>query len=66
MDWIRILASRCAALFGKRKLDADLVYYCNTIVRDIDLAAQRSTAVDRWAQPLTQQQTCKGCPDNAL
>jgi transposase InsO family protein len=43
-----------------------LVYYCNTIVRDIDLAAQRSTAVDRWAQPLTQQQTCKGCPDNAV
>ena len=42
-----------------------LVYYCNTIVREIDLAAQRSTAVDRWAQPATQPQTCKESPDNA-
>jgi predicted permease len=24
MDWIRILVSRCAALFGRKKLDADL------------------------------------------
>ncbi len=43
-----------------------LVYYCNTIVREIDLAAQRSTAVDRWAQPPTEKQTCKRCPDNAV
>jgi transposase InsO family protein len=39
-----------------------LVYYCQSLVREIDLAAQRSTAVDRWAQP----STCKGCPDNAV
>jgi transposase InsO family protein len=28
-----------------------LVYYCRTLVREIDLRAQRSTAVDRWARP---------------
>ena len=28
-----------------------LVYYCRTLVREIDLADQRSTAVDRWSQP---------------
>jgi transposase InsO family protein len=39
-----------------------LVYYCQNLVREIDLAAQRSTAVDRWAQP----STCKACPDNTL
>ncbi len=39
-----------------------LVYYCQSLVREIDLAAQRSTAVDRWAQP----STCNGCPDNAV
>ena len=38
-----------------------LVYYCQTLVRVIDLAAQRSTAVDCWAQPAN----CKGCGDNA-
>ena len=43
-----------------------LVYYCNTIVREIDLAAQRSTAVDRWAQTPTEKQTCKGSTDNAM
>ena len=26
-----------------------LIYFCHTLVRQIDLAAQRSTAVDRWA-----------------
>ena len=39
-----------------------LVYYCQSLVREIDLAAQRSTAVDRWAQPAN----CKGCGDNAV
>ena len=43
-----------------------LVYYCNTIVREIDLAAQRSTAVDRWAQTPTAKQTCKASPDNRV
>ena len=39
-----------------------LVYYCRSLVREIDLAAQRSTAVDRWAQPTT----CKACGDNTV
>ena len=39
-----------------------LVYYCQTLVRVIDLAAQRSTAVDRWAQPANR----KGCSDNTV
>ena len=26
-----------------------LIYFCKSLVREIDLAAQRSTAVDRWA-----------------
>lgn len=39
-----------------------LVYYCNTLVRDLDLATQRSTAVDRWTRPTT----CKASPDNTL
>ena len=24
------------------------VYYCRTLVRELDLASQRSTAVERW------------------
>jgi transposase InsO family protein len=45
-----------------------LIYYCNTLIRDLDLGAQRSTAVDRWAQPPnpTKNDTCKGSPDNTL
>jgi transposase InsO family protein len=39
-----------------------LVYFCTTLVREIDLRAQRSTAVDRWAL----NPTCKECPDNNL
>jgi hypothetical protein len=27
-----------------------LVYYCRTLVREFDLANQRSTIVDRWLQ----------------
>jgi transposase InsO family protein len=37
-----------------------LVYYRNSLIRELDLCAQRSTAVDRWAQPTN----CKGCPGN--
>ena len=40
-----------------------LVYYCRSVVRELDLAAQRSTAVDRWVTPPPE---CKGCPDNAV
>jgi hypothetical protein len=25
-----------------------LVYYCRSVVRELDLVTQRSTAVDRW------------------
>ncbi len=39
-----------------------LVYYCQSLIREIDLADQRSTAVERWSQP----SKCKGCAGNAL
>ncbi len=39
-----------------------LVYYCDSLVREIELVDQRSTAVDRWSQP----STCKGCVGNAV
>jgi|SRR5450755_2772353 len=39
-----------------------LVYYCRSLVREINLATQRSTAVDRWVQP----SICNACGDNAV
>jgi transposase InsO family protein len=33
-----------------------LVYYCRTLVRELDLASQRSTIVDRWLQDENRQQ----------
>jgi len=39
-----------------------LVYFCRTLVQEIGLSAERSTAVERSA--LTPN--CKGCPDNEL
>jgi transposase InsO family protein len=39
-----------------------LVYYCQSLIREIDLADQRSTAVERWSQP----SNCKGCSGNTL
>jgi transposase InsO family protein len=39
-----------------------LIYFCRTLVRDIDLAAHRSYTVDRWAR----LPTCKESPDNEL
>jgi transposase InsO family protein len=42
----RALASQTVAL---QRIDHRiLVFFCNTLVREIDLAAQRSTRVDRW------------------
>ncbi len=38
-----------------------LVYYCRSLVRELDLAHQRSTAVDRWWHP---NPDCKGSPDS--
>jgi transposase InsO family protein len=44
-----------------------LVYYCRSLVRELDLPTQRSTAVDRWVAPHGQgRPLCKGCPDNAV
>jgi len=37
-----------------------LVYFCRTLVQEIDLGAERSTAVERSAPT----PNCKGCPDN--
>jgi hypothetical protein len=39
-----------------------LVYFCRTLVQEIDLSEERSTAVER--SPLNP--TCKGCLDNAV
>ena len=46
--WVvsRALASETVML---QRIDQRiLIYFCNTLVRQIDLAAQRSTAVERW------------------
>jgi transposase InsO family protein len=43
----RALASEIVQL--ERVQQRILVYFCTTLVREIDLSAQRSTAVDRWA-----------------
>jgi len=40
-----------------------LVYYCRSLVRELDPPRQRSTAVDRWRGG---PQKCKGCPDSAV
>jgi len=47
-----------------------LVYYCRSLVRELDPLHQRSTAVDRWwdsTQPKTVKDvlitTCKPCPE---
>lgn len=40
-----------------------LVYYCRSLVRELDLRTQQSTTVDCW---VTSPQNCKGCPDNAV
>ena len=40
-----------------------LVYYCRSLVRELDLLTQRSTAVDRW---VSCPPKCKGCPDNIV
>ncbi len=37
--------------------------YCRSLVRELDLAHQRSTAVDRWWHPTHD---CKGSPDNGM
>jgi transposase InsO family protein len=41
-----------------------LVYYCRSLVRELDPLHQRSTAVDRWWH--SNSPNCKGSPDNNL
>ena len=38
-----------------------LVYYCRTLIRELDLAIQRSTAVERWIEDELLTKNCKGC-----
>jgi transposase InsO family protein len=45
----------------KRVGERILVYYCNSLLRELDPIVQRSTAVERWTQPM-----CKGSPDNEV
>ncbi len=45
-----------------RVQDRVLVYYCQSLVRELDLADHRSAAVARWSQP----SICKGCGGNTL
>ena len=48
-----------------------LIYYCNTLVREIDPSIQRSTIVERWIEEKSkskgksknQSKECKGCPE---
>jgi len=40
----------------KRAEGRVLVYYCNSLLRELDPAAQRSTAVERWANPHLPEQ----------
>jgi transposase InsO family protein len=42
-----------------------LVYYCRSLVRELDPCHQRSTAVDRWWQGPGPTK-CKGCPETAV
>ena len=50
-EWVRLV----------RIADRILVYYCNSLLKEIDVVAQRCTTVPRWTQP-----NCKGCPDNTV
>jgi len=42
-----------------------LVYYCRSLVRELDPPRQRSTAVDRWRGGPGPEK-CKGCPETAV
>jgi transposase InsO family protein len=44
-----------------RIADRILVYYCNSLLKEIDILAQRLSTVGPWTQP-----NCKGCHDNAV
>jgi transposase InsO family protein len=51
-EWVQLLR------IGERIL----VYYCRSLVRELDPPHQRSTAVDRWwGGPCPEK--CKGCPE---
>ena len=57
----RALAGEWAQLI--RVEERILVYYCRSLVRELDPHRECSTAVDRWVTPSRE---CKGCPDNAV
>jgi uncharacterized membrane protein len=42
-----------------------LVYYCRSLVRELDWPLQQSTAVDRW-RGQSSPEKCKGCPETDL
>lgn len=44
----------------ERLQDRVLVFFCNSLISEIDLASQRTTRVVRWPKP----QNCKASPDN--
>jgi transposase InsO family protein len=50
-EWVQLIRSE----------NKVLVYYCRSLVRELDQLSQRSTAVDRWLVGLNE---CKGCGDN--
>ena len=39
-EWVQLM----------RLEDRVLVYYCRTLIRELDLTTQRSTAVERWIE----------------
>ena len=43
-----------------------LVYYCRTLIRELDLDNQRSTIVDRWLGDETQTETVKDVPGQTV
>jgi transposase InsO family protein len=54
-EWVRLIR------IGERIL----VYYCRSLVRELDSRRQRSTAVDRWRLG-PDPKKCKGCPEAVL
>jgi hypothetical protein len=47
VTWPVSLALRCQYVRIQPLEQRILVFYCNTLIREIDLLAERSTAVDR-------------------
>ena len=56
----RALTTQTVAI--ERVEDCILVFFCNSLISEIDLVSQRTTRVVRWLNP----QNCKASPDNNL